>query len=58
MVRYQLSSVAIGLLLFAGQLIPSEPLRSGPQVGDPNNKRGFTPKWVTGPCAGKHLCPV
>jgi hypothetical protein len=34
------------------------PLRSGPQVGSANDRDGFCPKWVTGPCAGKRLCPV
>ena len=34
------------------------PLRSGPPVGARNDRDGFCPKWVTGPCAGKRLCPV
>ncbi len=45
-------------LVFAADLIAQEPLRSGPPVEAPNNRRGFTPKWVTGLCAGQHLCPV
>ncbi|MFO0966820.1 MAG: hypothetical protein U0793_14705 [Gemmataceae bacterium] len=53
-----LLTLACSLLLFTADLYASEPLRSGPPVGAPNNRRGFTPKWITGPCAGKHLCPV
>ena len=49
---------ACALFLFAGTLQAGSPLKSGPQVGSPNELDGFTPKWVTGPCAGKRLCPV
>jgi hypothetical protein len=34
------------------------PLKSGPQVGAENNRRGFFPQWVTGPSAGQRRCPV
>ena len=56
--RSLLAGVAYSLFVIAGELIAQEPLRSGPQVGAPNNRRGFSPNWVTGPCAGEHLCPV
>jgi hypothetical protein len=56
--RCLLTGVACSLLVFAGDLIATEPLRSGPPIGSPNDRDGFTPKWVTGPCAGKRLCPV
>ena len=56
--RSLLSGVACCLFVMAGDLIPQEPLRSGPPVGAPNNRRGFSPKWVTGPCADRHVCPV
>lgn len=46
------------LILVAGSMQADAPLKSGPPVDSKNNRRGFTPKWVTGPCAGKHLCPV
>jgi hypothetical protein len=58
MSRCLLAGVACSLLVFAGDLNASEPLRSGPQVGSHNDRDGFVPKWVTGPCAGKRLCPV
>jgi hypothetical protein len=56
--RSLLAGVACSLVVIAGDLSAQEPLRSGPPVGAPNNRRGFSPQWVTGPCAGKHLCPV
>jgi hypothetical protein len=46
------------LLMLAGSMRAGTPLKSGPQIGSPNDRDGFTPKWVTGPCAGKRLCPV
>ena len=42
----------------AGGAAAAEPLKSGPQVGNENDRRGFSPNWVTGPAAGKRLCPV
>jgi hypothetical protein len=56
--RYLLAGVACSLLVLAGDLIAQAPMKSGPQAGDRNNRRGFSPTWVTGPCSGKHLCPV
>jgi hypothetical protein len=49
---------AAACLLVAAGLFADPPLRSGPQVGAANDRDGFTPKWVAGPCAGKRLCPV
>jgi len=45
-------------LMVAGVLQADNPLKSGPPVGSANDRDGFHPKWVTGPCAGKRLCPV
>jgi hypothetical protein len=58
MPRCLLAGVACSLLVLPGDLNSSEPLKSGPQVGSANDREGFTPKWVTGPCAGNSLCPV
>jgi hypothetical protein len=58
MSRCLLTGVACSFLAFAGDLIAGEPLRSGPPVGAANNRSGFSPNWVTGPCSGQHLCPV
>jgi hypothetical protein len=44
--------------MLAGVLQADSPLKSGPPVGSANDRDGFHPKWVTGPCAGKRLCPV
>jgi hypothetical protein len=49
---------ACALLLLAGPMEAKSPLRSGPEVGSLNERNGFFPQWVTGPCAGKRLCPV
>jgi len=49
---------ACAFLLLAGPIQADNPLRSGPQVGSPNNRNGFFPQWLTGPAAGKRLCPV
>jgi hypothetical protein len=46
------------LLLLAGPALAGGPLRSGPQVGSANDRQGFLPQWVSGPSAGKRLCPV
>ncbi len=52
-----IASVAfVGLLLGSVQAL--EPLKSGPPVGARNNRSGFFPQHVTGPTAGKRLCPV
>jgi hypothetical protein len=53
-----LAGAACALLTLAGPLPADAPLRSGPPVGAANDREGFRPQWVTGPCAGKRLCPV
>ncbi len=53
-----LAGAACAFLLLAGSMPANSPLRSGPPVGSPNNRDGFFPNWVTGPGAGKRLCPV
>jgi hypothetical protein len=44
--------------MLAGPVQADVPLRSGPPVGSANDRSGFFPQWVTGPGAGKRLCPV
>ena len=41
-----------------GPVLADTPLRSGPPVGARNDRSGFVPRFVTGPTAGKRLCPV
>jgi hypothetical protein len=53
-----LASAVCAFLMLAGPLQADSPLRSGPPVGAANDRNGFFPQWVTGPCAGKRLCPV
>jgi hypothetical protein len=53
-----LAGAACAFFLVAAVTQADNPLRSGPQVGSRNDRGGFMPKWVTGPCAGKRLCPV
>lgn len=53
-----LAGAACALLMLAAPIQADNPLRSGPPVGSANNRRGFFPQWVTGPCAGQSLCPV
>lgn len=53
-----LASATFALLVFTGTMLAESPLRSGPPVGSRNDRGGFLPQWVTGPCAGKRLCPV
>ncbi len=52
------SHLSLAVVLFAGSLAAADDLKSGPQVGAENNRRGFRPQFVTGPSAGKSLCPV
>jgi hypothetical protein len=56
--RRLLAGVACSLFLITGALVAQELLQSGPPVGAANNRRGFYPNWVAGPCAGQNLCPV
>jgi len=53
-----IASAAFAVLLLGGNARADEPLKSGPQVGEENDRRGFYPQWVTGPSAGKRRCPV
>jgi len=58
MVLRSLAGAAVTFLMLAGPMQADSPLRSGPQVGSANNRSGFLPQWVSGPTAGKQLCPV
>jgi hypothetical protein len=53
-----LAGAACAFLTLAGLVQADSPLRSGPPVGAANDRSGFFPQWVTGPDAGKRLCPV
>jgi hypothetical protein len=52
-----IASAAVVLLL-AGTVLAEDPLKSGPQVGARNNRRGFVPQFVAGPGTGDPHCPV
>ena len=52
-----LSTLCLVVALIDGSLNP-KPLRSGPNVGEENNRSGFRPEIVTGAAAGQRLCPV
>jgi len=54
----RLAAAACVLVFLGGAVEANEPLKSGPQVGSRNDRDGFLPNWITGPCAGKRLCPV
>jgi hypothetical protein len=51
-----IACVTLAAVLFGGQFQAS--LKSGPQVGSPNDRDGFRPEFVAGPSTGKRLCPV
>ncbi|MCI0376895.1 MAG: hypothetical protein L0215_04770 [Gemmataceae bacterium] len=53
-----LAGAACAFLILTSATDANGHFRSGPPVGSPNNRDGFFPNWVTGPCAGKRLCPV
>jgi hypothetical protein len=53
-----LVAAACAFLMLACPTQADGPLRSGPPVGSPNDRDGFRPNWLTGPCAGKRVCPV
>lgn len=53
-----LACATLASLLLGGALQAENSLKSGPPVGAENDRRGFFPQWVTGPSAGKRLCPV
>jgi hypothetical protein len=58
MSRLFIQCAIVPLLMFAGTTHANPLLKSGPPVGSANDRDGFLPKWVTGPCAGKRVCPV
>ena len=58
MVRRLIASAALTALLLSGNVLADDPLKSGPQVGTNNDRRGFRPQWVAGPAAGQNRCPV
>jgi hypothetical protein len=53
-----IAAAALGIVLFTGSGLAETPLKSGPQVGERNNRRGFYPQWVAGPAGGQRRCPV
>ncbi len=52
------STLSLTVVLLAGSALVAGDLSSGPPVGAENDRRGFRPQFVTGPSAGKNLCPV
>ncbi len=52
------TGAALAVLVLAGTVPAAEPLKSGPPVGARNDRGGFVPRFVTGPSAGRNLCPV
>jgi hypothetical protein len=58
MISRLVASAALAVLLSAGSVQAQGPLKSGPPVGTANDRSGFYPQYVTGPCAGQRLCPV
>lgn len=53
-----IASAALAAVLLGGHARAEAPLKSGPPVGTLNQRGGFLPQFVTGPSAGKRLCPV
>lgn len=53
-----LASTLIAALFIAGNGLTEELLKSGPPVGERNNRGAFFPNLVTGPGAGERRCPV
>lgn len=51
-------SAALLAMLVADPGPAAKVLKSGPPVGAKNNRGGFYPTLVTGPCAGERRCPV
>lgn len=52
------TSLYLAVALLAGSSAAAGELKSGPQVGESNNRSGFKPQFITGPTAGKPVCPV
>ena len=53
-----IAGAALAALLLASAGLAEDPLKSGPQVGTRNDRDGFYPQWVAGPCSGQRRCPV
>ncbi len=53
-----LAGAALAVLLLGGSSQAETLLKSGPPVGADNGRSGFKPQFITGPSAGKNLCPV
>ena len=53
-----IATTALATLLLAGTSMGEELLKSGPQVGQRNNRGGFYPQLVAGPGTGERRCPV
>ncbi len=53
------SILVLAVALLGGSVLAADDgLKSGPQVGAGNDRRGFYPQWVSGPSAGERRCPV
>ena len=52
------AAAAITTLFLAGNGFADELLKSGPPVGERNNRGAFFPNHVAGPGAGEQRCPV
>jgi len=52
------STLSLAVVFLAGSVVVADDLKSGPPVGAANDRRGFRPQFVTGPSAGKPVCPV
>jgi hypothetical protein len=50
------AGAALAAVLFGGNVQAADPLKSGPPVGDQNDRRGFRPQFVAGPSQPR--CPV
>lgn len=51
-------AAALVTVVFASTGFAQETLKSGPQVGERNNRGAFFPNHVFGPGAGERRCPV
>ncbi len=53
-----IAGITLSAMFLAGPVPTESPLKSGPQVGQRNNRGGFFPNLVAGPGAGERRCPV
>ena len=58
MIPRLMAGAALAAVLLGGHVQAEDLLKSGPQVGAENDRRGFRPQFVAGPSAGQSLCPV